>query len=65
MPDSRLYAHHSISNIIRSWCSPAPREMDSKLSWSLDHFSFSLFSIFVPEVLLDRNNSGSEILTVG
>jgi hypothetical protein len=26
---------------------------------------FSLFSVFVPEILLDKNNSGSEILTVG
>ena len=26
---------------------------------------FSLFSIFVPEALLDRNSAGSEIWTVG
>jgi hypothetical protein len=35
-------------------------EMDLKSGWSLDCFSFSLFSIFDPVVLLDRNNSGSE-----
>jgi hypothetical protein len=39
--------------------------MDLKLSQSLDLLSFSLISIFVPAVLLDRNNSGSEILTMG
>jgi hypothetical protein len=39
-----------------------PHEMDLKSGQSLDHLSFSLFSIFVPAVLLDRNNSGSEIL---
>jgi hypothetical protein len=38
--------------------------MDSKLGHSLDHLSLSLFSSFVPAVLLDRNNSGSEFLTV-
>jgi hypothetical protein len=37
--------------------------MDLKLGWSLDCLSLSLFSIFVPAVLLDRNNSESEILT--
>jgi hypothetical protein len=31
--------------------------MDPKLDWSLDLLSFSLFSIFVPAVLLDRKNS--------
>ena len=38
---------------------------ESRLVWSLDHLSPSLFSIFVLAVLLDRNNSGSEFLTVG
>ena len=38
--------------------------MDSKLDWSLDGHSFSLCSTFVPSFLLDKNNSGSEILKV-
>jgi hypothetical protein len=42
-----------------------PLEMDPKLGQSLDSLSLSLFSIFVLEVLLDRNNSGSEFLTFG
>ena len=37
--------------------------MDPKLGWSLDDLSFSCYSIFIPAVVLDRNNSGSEILT--
>jgi hypothetical protein len=37
-------------------------DMDPKLSLSLNSVSFSLFSNFVFVVLLDRNNSGSEIL---
>jgi hypothetical protein len=40
-----------------------PLDMDPKLGWSLDLLSPSLFSIFVPAVLLDRKNS--EILTMG
>ena len=43
----------------------SPHEMDPNLGQSLDCLSLSLFSIFVPVVLLDRNNSGSEILIVG
>jgi hypothetical protein len=39
-------------------------ERDPKLGWSLDLLSLSLFSIFVPAVLLDRSNSGSELFTV-
>jgi hypothetical protein len=39
--------------------------MNPKLGQSLDYLSFSLFSIFVLAVLLDKNTSGSEILTVG
>ena len=39
--------------------------MDPNLGQSLDLLSLSLFSIFVPAVLLNRDNSGSEILTVG
>jgi hypothetical protein len=42
---------------------PLPHEMDPKLGSSLDLLSLRLFSIFVPAVLLDRNNSGSGILT--
>jgi len=38
--------------------------MDPKLDWSLDHLSLLLVSIFVPAVLLDKNNSVSEFLTV-
>ena len=38
--------------------------MNPKLSRSLDCLSLGLFSIFVPAVLLDSNNSGSEFLTV-
>jgi hypothetical protein len=37
----------------------------SKLALTLDCLSLRLFSIFVPAVLLDRNNSGSEFSTVG
>jgi hypothetical protein len=37
-----------------------PLELDSKLGWSLDLFSLKLFSISIPAVLSDRNNSGSE-----
>jgi hypothetical protein len=37
----------------------------SQVGLSLNRISLSLFSIFVPAVLLDRNNSGSEFLTVG
>jgi hypothetical protein len=40
-------------------------EMEPKLDWSMDYVSFSLFSSFVPVFVLDRNNSVSEILTVG
>jgi hypothetical protein len=39
--------------------------MDPKLGLSLDLFSLILFSIFVSEVLLEKNNSGSVFLTVG
>jgi hypothetical protein len=39
-----------------------PLELDPNLVWSLDYLSLSLFSIFVPVVLLDRNNSESEML---
>jgi len=39
--------------------------MELNLGLSLDLFSLSLFSIFVPSVLLDRHNSESEFLTVG
>jgi hypothetical protein len=39
--------------------------MGPNLGLSLDILSLSLFSIFVPAVLLDRNNSASEFLTVG
>jgi hypothetical protein len=40
-------------------------EIDPKLVGSLDHITFSLFFIFIPEILLDRNSSGSEDVTVG
>jgi hypothetical protein len=39
--------------------------MYPNLGLSLDLFSLRLFSIFVLAVLLDRNNSDSEFLTVG
>jgi hypothetical protein len=38
--------------------------MGLKLGRSLEYLSFSLFSIYFPVVLLDRNNSGSGILKV-
>ena len=60
MLGSCLEAHHSISKSVRS-----PTKKDSNLGWSLDCLSFSLFSIFVPAVFVDRRNSGLEILTVG
>ena len=40
-----------------------PLELDPKLGWSLNCLFLSVF-IFVPAVLLNRNNSGSEFLTV-
>jgi hypothetical protein len=43
----------------------APHEMDPNVGQSLSHLSFSLFSMFFPAVLLDRNNCGSGILMVG
>jgi hypothetical protein len=39
-------------------------ELDPKLGLSLDLLSLRLFSIFDPEVLLDRDNYGSEFLPV-
>jgi hypothetical protein len=39
--------------------------MDPNLGWSMDLLSLSLFSIFVPAVLLDKKKSESEILAVG
>jgi hypothetical protein len=39
--------------------------MDPKLGPSLDLFSLSIVSIFVAAVLLDKNNYGSEYLTIG
>ena len=42
-----------------------PLKMDHNFNLSLYLLSLSLFSIFVPAVLLGRNNSGSEFLTVG
>lgn len=38
--------------------------MDPKLGWSLDLFSLSVISIFVAAVLLDKNDYGSEYLTI-
>ena len=40
-------------------------ELDFTLGPSLDLFFLRLFSIFFPAVLSDRNNSGSDVLTVG
>ena len=40
-------------------------ELDPNLGLSLDLLFLRLFSIFFPVVLSDRNNSGSELLTVG
>jgi hypothetical protein len=52
-----LQAHHSISK--------APGgPLDPNLDQSLDLLSLRFFSIFVPEVPSDRNNSESELLTV-
>jgi hypothetical protein len=60
---------HIIASVIVSGLGalhpPPAHEMEIKLGWSLDHFSFSLFSIFVSAVLLDWNNSETGILTVG
>jgi hypothetical protein len=41
-----------------------PLKKNPKLGQSLDLLSLSLFSIFVLAVLLDKNNSGSQFLTV-
>jgi hypothetical protein len=40
----------------------SPLKLDPDLGLSLDLLSFRLFSTFFP---LDRNNSGSELSTVG
>ena len=40
-------------------------ELDPNLALSLDLLSQVLFSIFLPTVPSDRNNSGSELLAVG
>ena len=42
-----------------------PLDMGPNLCQSLDLLFLSFLSIFIPEVLLDRNNTGSEFLTVG
>lgn len=56
MLGSCLKAHRSISNSVRPGGLP--------LSWipNLDFLSLMLFSIFVPAVPSDRNNSVSEFL---
>jgi hypothetical protein len=58
MLGSCLYANYYISNSVRPWSLP--------LRW-IPRWSgyLSLFSIFDPTVLSNRNNSGSEFLTVG
>jgi hypothetical protein len=38
--------------------------MDPNMSLSLDYVLLTLFSILAPAVLLDRNNSESEFLSV-
>ena len=42
-----------------------PLDMGPNLCQSLDLLFLSFLSIFIPEVLLDRNNTGLEFLTVG
>ena len=60
MLGSCLQAHLRISKVLEP-----PLELDPNLGLSLDLLSFSLFSIFVPEVFSDRNKYRSEFLTVG
>jgi hypothetical protein len=40
-------------------------ELDTNLDLSMDLLSLGVFSIFVPAVPSDGNNSGSELLTIG
>jgi hypothetical protein len=56
-------AHHNISRQCQG--SQPPCELDHNLGLSLELLSVMLFSIFVPEVPSDRNNSESEVLTMG
>jgi hypothetical protein len=42
-----------------------PLKLDPNLGLSFDLLFFRLFSIFVPAILSDGNNSQSEYLTVG
>ena len=62
MLGSCLQSHHSIS---KSQALEPPLELDPNLGWLLGHLFLRLFSIFVPAVPSDRNNSGSEVLTMG
>ena len=62
MLDYCLQSEHIISYECQSLV-PA-HGMVSKLSQSLFDSSFNLFSIFVPEFHLDKNNSGSKFLKV-
>jgi len=63
MIDPSLWAHHSINNSVMPWGLP----LSCISHWAGHWTSFSSDSspFFVPGVLLDRNNSGSEFLTVG
>jgi hypothetical protein len=72
MPSQRIairgsHLKHIIATVIMSnlGVKLLSHKIDPKLGGSLDFLSFSLFSIFVPAVLLDRNDSGPEFLTVG
>ena len=57
------FGKHTVPSVTVSGLG-SPHEMDPQLGSSLDCLSLSLFSIFVPIVLFDRNTIGSEILTI-
>lgn len=64
MLGSCLQAHHSISYSVRPWCPPKP-PMRWILSWAGTAFPSVSSPVLSLKFFLDRNNSGSAILTVG
>ena len=58
---------NSIASVIVSWCQVlgSPLELDPTLGQLLEILFLRLLSISIPAVLSDRNNYGSEFLTLG
>lgn len=63
--DSCLWAHYSISNIVRPWYLCTPNNMNPKLGESLKCLSFSLLPIFISAIVSNGKNYVSDILSVG